>query len=503
MAKYTLYGDLNCPYSYAMHERLKALDSLDLLNVRLVEHAPDIGLYNTSPDMLTELASDVFTVRSNANEVHIALPPERPDSRFAILCVIAAEQIDPEKAAHFRDLFYRALWVEGKDIASPAVIFDCLEFAGLPTELSIDLECEDILDEWQENWESATVGSRVPVIIAEDGRRLTGLASLDEIQAFLSGNEIQVEYDSRKVCKYSDHQTIAVFATEGVAPIWQLMDAVRGDYNLLLPATFNDLKKVLESAEQTPDLILMHANDDWLNSLLYCQNMIQKLNHSFIPIALVSAESDDNQELQAYAHGVSDYLVADRAPGIIKARISMMLELKRSRDFLERSARIDGLTGINNRREFEKALELEWRRCSRTRQPLSLIMLDVDHFKAFNDQYGHLAGDSCLRRIATALQSAVNRSHDAVCRYGGEEFAILLPETDLKGAQRVAIMLRDEVMSLGISHERSSAGLVVTASQGVATLTPSSSNSPHQLVELADRALYKAKNKKRNCVVAA
>jgi diguanylate cyclase (GGDEF)-like protein len=130
-------------------------------------------------------------------------------------------------------------------------------------------------------------------------------------------------------------------------------------------------------------------------------------------------------------------------------------------------------------------------------------MLDVDHFKAFNDKYGHLAGDSCLRRIANALQNTVSRSHDAVCRYGGEEFAILLPETDSKGAQRVAVMLRDEIMALGIAHERSSTGLVVTASQGIATLIPSSSNSPHQLVELADKALYKAKSNKRNCVVAA
>ena len=503
MAKYTVYGDLNCPYSYAMHERLKSLNIKENLEFRLVEHAPDIGLYSSSPDMLAELASDVFSVRSHASEVAIALPPERPDSRFANLCVIAAHLIDPIKAEQFRDLLYKALWVEGKDLSSPTVIFESLEAVGLPSELSIDLECEDILDEWQDEWESSTVGSRVPVILASDNRKLTGLASLEEIQSFLSGDEIQVEYDSRKMFKYSDHSTIAVFATEGVAPIWQLMDILRGDYNLLLPATFMDLKKILESAEKTPDLILLHANDDWLNTLLSCQNMIQKLNNAFIPIALVGAVNDDKQELQAYAHGVSDYLIADRAAGIIKARVGMMLELKRSRDFLERSARIDGLTGVNNRREFEKTLELEWRRSSRTRQPLSLIMLDVDHFKAFNDKYGHLAGDSCLRRIANALQNTVSRSHDAVCRYGGEEFAILLPETDSKGAQRVAVMLRDEIMALGIAHERSSTGLVVTASQGIATLIPSSSNSPHQLVELADKALYKAKSNKRNCVVAA
>jgi diguanylate cyclase (GGDEF)-like protein len=305
------------------------------------------------------------------------------------------------------------------------------------------------------------------------------------------------------MCKYSEHLTIAVFASEGLTPVWQLIDALRSDYNILLPATLGDLKQQLESAEQTPDLVLIHATADWLNTLLLCQRLIQNINNTFVPIAIVGAENDDQQELKAYAHGASDYLVQDRAAGIIRARISMMLELKRSRDFLERSARIDGLTGVNNRREFEKSLEMEWRRSARTRQPLSLIMLDVDHFKAFNDRYGHLAGDSCLRRLAGVMQTTVNRSHDSVCRYGGEEFAILLPDTDKKGAQRVAQAIRNQIMLLGIAHDRSSTGLVVTVSQGVATLIPSSSNSPHELVEHADQALYKAKSSQRNCVVAA
>jgi diguanylate cyclase (GGDEF)-like protein len=234
-----------------------------------------------------------------------------------------------------------------------------------------------------------------------------------------------------------------------------------------------------------------------------CQRLIQKIHNAFIPIALIGAPNDDQLELQAYANGASDYIIEGRVAGIVRARIRMMLELKRSRDILERSARIDGLTGVNNRREFEKILEMEWRRSSRTRQPLSLIMVDVDHFKAFNDRYGHLAGDSCLRRLATTMASVVNRSHDAVCRYGGEEFVVLLPDTDKAGAKKVANAIRDQVMALGIAHDRSSTGLVVTVSQGAATMVPSSANSPHELVELADKALYKGKKSTRNCVIVA
>ncbi|RVU31797.1 diguanylate cyclase [Neptunomonas marina] len=503
MLQYIVYADLNCPYSYALHERLYALNLLDQVEYRLVEHAQDIGLQGNSPDLLAELASDVFSVRSYASDISIALPPERPDSRFANLCVIAAGLIDPEKAQLFRRLFYKALWVDGLDIASPAVIFDCLEAAGLPTELSVDFECEEILDTWQDAWESSHVGSRVPVILASDGRKLLGLATNEEITAFFAGESTDVEYDSGKACKYAQHHTIAVFAPEGISTVWQTIDALRASYNILLPATFADLKQLLESAEQTPDLILVAAGDGWLQNLLYCQRMVQQFNHAFIPIAIAGAESDDQQEVTAYSHGVSDYLVQDRAPAVLKARIRMMLDLKRSRDVLERSARIDGLTGVNNRREFEKQLEMEWRRCARTRQPLSLIMVDVDHFKAFNDRYGHLAGDSCLRRVASAMQNSVNRSHDAIFRYGGEEFAVLLPDTDKAGALNVAQAIRDQILALGIPHDRSSAGLVVTASQGLETLVPSAENSPHQLVEHADTALYKAKKRSRNCVVAA
>jgi diguanylate cyclase (GGDEF)-like protein len=503
MCKYVVYADLNCPYSYAMFHRLKALDLLDRVEIRLVEHAQDIGLYGNTPDILTELASDVFKVRSQAPEVTIALPPERPDSRFANLCAIAAKQIDQSKARTFIDLFYNALWVEGQDIASPTVIYEALQTAGLPTELSIDMDTEDQLDDWQESWEVAGVGCRVPAIVAEDKRTLVGLATEEELSAFMGGELTEREYTARTLCKYSDHHTLAIFAPNGIEHVWQTIDGLRKQYNILMPATLNDLKKHLLAQEETPDLLLIDGSDSAMESLLACQNLIQKIHNAFIPIAIINGDTDDAAELQAYEHGVSDYIPQHRAVGIVKARIKMMLELKRSRDILERSARIDGLTGVNNRREFEKVLEMEWRRASRGRQQLSLILIDVDHFKAFNDHYGHLAGDSCLRQVAGAIQGALNRSHDAVFRYGGEEFVVLLPETDRLGAEAVAQRIRTDIMSLGIKHERSSTGLVVTASQGVCALTPSNSHSPHELVEKADAALYKAKGKQRNCVVAA
>ncbi|MCJ8338515.1 MAG: diguanylate cyclase [Pseudomonadales bacterium] len=500
MDKYIVYGDLNCPYSYAVHQKLKQLTLLDQVEFRLVEHAPDLGLYGNRPEILTELASDVFAVRSLAGEVPLALPPERPDSRFAILCIIAAQSVDRQQAETLRDLFYTALWVDGKDIACPSVIFNCIEKAGLPVELEVDEQCEDQLDRWHSQWDKSKVGSRIPAIVAPDNRKLLGLPSIEDLGAFFAGEESNLQNDSTKLQRSSSLHSIAILSTGDVTSIWAPLEAIRGEYNLLLPASMEELKQLFNSDNYAPDLVLLHADENWHDLLRGYQSFIERMKISYTPIAIVGAENDDSLELSAYAAGAADYIPAGRSAGILKARISMMLDLKKSRDFLERSARIDGLTGINNRREFEKLLEQEWRRSSRTNQSLALIMLDVDFFKPYNDSYGHLAGDSALRQISEVLQNALSRPYDAVCRYGGEEFAILMPETNISGAHKVAELVREAVMKRAIPHDRSSVCDVVTVSQGVASFVPSDFNSPMQLIQAADKALYHSKETCRNAV---
>ncbi len=153
---------------------------------------------------------------------------------------------------------------------------------------------------------------------------------------------------------------------------------------------------------------------------------------------------------------------------------------------------IDGLTGLNNRRRFDDLIEQEWRRAQREQQPVSLLMIDVDFFKKYNDRYGHIQGDDCLRRISGMLGSAVSRPGDAAARYGGEEFAILLPATDADGAIRVADRVRSRVHALGIPHAESPLGFV-TLSMGLATAVPGNNTSMDEMLADADRALYRAK----------
>ncbi len=169
---------------------------------------------------------------------------------------------------------------------------------------------------------------------------------------------------------------------------------------------------------------------------------------------------------------------------------------------LQRLSSVDGLTGINNRRHFDLALQSEWQRAQRSGKELSLIMLDVDYFKQYNDTYGHLAGDDCLRIMGALLSGAVQRPGDVVARYGGEEFVILLPETTAQGALFLAEKVMDELASLNLTHALSPLGGRVTASMGCATCKVAGPCKAEMLVAEADKALYRAKETGRNRIVA-
>ncbi len=165
---------------------------------------------------------------------------------------------------------------------------------------------------------------------------------------------------------------------------------------------------------------------------------------------------------------------------------------------LEKRAKLDGLTGIANRRYFSERMAEEWGRCIQERQSVALIMLDVDHFKAYNDTYGHLAGDQSLKQVAEVLDAGAKRPRDLAARYGGEEFAILLPHTDMEGGTQVAESLLDDVRSLAIPHVGSDHGAILTVSMGLAVGIPSEGFALEAFIDTADRALYRAKKEGRN-----
>ena len=178
------------------------------------------------------------------------------------------------------------------------------------------------------------------------------------------------------------------------------------------------------------------------------------------------------------------------------------VELQEHKEILSKMSYIDGLTSVANRRRLNECLENEWQSHSRSKLFLSLILLDLDYFKQFNDHYGHGAGDECLIKVAKAMCEAVKRSTDLVARYGGEEFAILLPQTELSGAMQVASAVQENIFKLAIEHEYSSVASIVTASMGVAVIVPDTKLSPQELLDAADKLLYAAKDAGRNQIKA-
>ncbi len=161
----------------------------------------------------------------------------------------------------------------------------------------------------------------------------------------------------------------------------------------------------------------------------------------------------------------------------------------------------DGLTGVANRRMFDSVMDMEWDSARRHCQPLSLIMLDIDYFKQYNDHYGHIQGDECLKSVGQALHSAATRAKDFIARFGGEEFVLVLPETDAKSAEKVAERCRGVIFKLQIPHEKSAVSQVLTVSMGVGTIVPGTDDDVKSFITEVDRLLYQAKQNGRNCAI--
>jgi diguanylate cyclase (GGDEF)-like protein len=253
--------------------------------------------------------------------------------------------------------------------------------------------------------------------------------------------------------------------------------------------------------EQRPDIVLLDFEMPGMDGFDVCSALKADPATADAAIFFVTAHTDVEIEMKAFALGAADFIHKPISSPIVRARASYHLVMKAQENELKRLATTDQLTGLSNRRAFDDILEREWRSARRTGSPLGIIMVDVDHFKDYNDSYGHPAGDECLKAVAGLLRTATSRPTDSVARYGGEEFAVLLPETSADGACHVAERLCDALRTAEIGQPRSPSNLGVTASFGVAALVPDGVAAASTLVAAADEALYEAKDTGRNRVV--
>jgi diguanylate cyclase (GGDEF)-like protein len=263
--------------------------------------------------------------------------------------------------------------------------------------------------------------------------------------------------------------------------------------------------------ESAIDLILLDAEMPGMSGFVVCEALKADSELAHVPVIFVTSHRESEFEVSGFQMGAADFIGKPLNAPLVLARVKAQLRVKHLADELRRIAATDGLTGVANRRRFDEALEQEWGSARRAGQALALLMIDVDHFKAFNDLYGHPAGDACLRSLAQAMSCACLRPADLVARYGGEEFAVLLPKTSQVGAEHVAHAIRDAIDALAIAHEGSATAARVTVSIGIASCNADRTSwrpvsvdrtfpsyIAKDLVQAADKGLYAAKHAGRD-----
>lgn len=312
------------------------------------------------------------------------------------------------------------------------------------------------------------------------------------------GEEKPLSPQTQKGCSGEDKPKVLI-VDDQLLNIKLLETVLQEEYCVM---TASDGKEALRiaSGENQPDLILLDVIMPEMDGYEVCIKLREMPETRDIPVIFLTALNDKKYEEYALQLGVVDYITKPFSIPIVKGRVKNHLEQKKYRDLQKENSYIDELTGIANRRRFNEYLYVEWNRSWRNGSPISMLMVDVDFFKKYNDFYGHLQGDKCLQKIAQALKSNLKRSTDLVARWGGEEFACILVDTNKSGAMLIGERLRKAVADLKIPHERSDIDIIVTVSVGVATMYPSAENSLDELLKKADLALYKAKNLGRNRV---
>lgn len=257
--------------------------------------------------------------------------------------------------------------------------------------------------------------------------------------------------------------------------------------------------KALEMVKaQAPDLILLDAVMPGMDGYQLCAALKESPETCDIPVIFVTALNSTEDETRALEAGAVDFIHKPLNAAVVRARVRTHLTLKQQGDLLKEMLMKDALTGIANRRCFDSILEREWKRCERAGLPLTLILADIDHFKLYNDHYGHLEGDRCLTAVAQAMQDCLRRPSDLLARYGGEEFAILLPQEDIGGARLLAQRVLDSVRNKAIPHQLSPTAPAVTVSLGIRSVVPTRHIPSETLIADADACLYKAKEGGRN-----
>ncbi len=280
-----------------------------------------------------------------------------------------------------------------------------------------------------------------------------------------------------------------------------LLELLKDTYQIILAK--NGVQALVLAQLHHPDLILLDVLMPEMDGYATLAALRSDEATRDIPVIFISALDSANDEAQGLELGAADYISKPFHPSIVRARVRNHLEIVRQRRLLEQLSLVDSLTEIPNRRRFGQVLEQEWRRCLRKNKPLSLVVVDVDHFKLYNDNHGHADGDRILYQVAQTLSHGLRRASDFVARYGGEEFAMLLPESAAAEAQQLVERIGQDIDALHLPHVASPVVPWITLSFGGATVLPTTQEVDPEFFCLADACLYEAKRQGRHRLVWA
>lgn len=277
----------------------------------------------------------------------------------------------------------------------------------------------------------------------------------------------------------------------------RLLNGMLTDQGKILFATNGEAGIRLAQLQQ-PALILLDVEMTGMNGYQVCAALKADPSTQDCAVIIITANTGMEHEIAALEAGAVDFISKPFNPPVVRARVQTHLRLQQQAALMRQLANRDGLTGLYNRRYLDELLAQEFERHRRQQLPLALAIIDVDHFKAYNDHYGHPQGDACLQAVANALDTLSRRPGERVARYGGEEFAVILPYTDAAEAEKYGQWICEQVQALQIPHQGSATAPTVTISVGLVSRVPTLECSTQQLVAAADQALYKAKADGRN-----
>ncbi|MDZ5451042.1 diguanylate cyclase domain-containing protein [Labrys sp. ZIDIC5] len=321
------------------------------------------------------------------------------------------------------------------------------------------------------------------------------------------------------------HQSIMVLLVDDQLMVGEaIRRALIDETEIELHYCSNPLEALAVAKRVKPTVILQDLVMPNVNGLTLVRQYRSDPATKAIPVIVLSTEEEATVKSEAFRIGANDYLVKlpDRIELIARIRYhsaAYLTQIQRDEAYralrrsqqelmetnleLQRLTNVDGLTGLSNRRYFDQYLDTEWRQAMRAREPISLLIIDVDHFKQYNDTYGHLAGDEVLKTVATAVRSTFQRPKDLAVRMGGEEFAVVLPQTLAGDLAFLAEKVVQAIEALGLPHAASPIAEKVTISVGGATHIPAGNDQPERLIEAADKAMYEAKRSGRNRAATA